>query len=55
MELFPSIISRAKTLQVITSGVNRTANGSLQLVRVYIHLFMHSSSKMGGLDGLGRM
>lgn len=32
MELFPSIISRAKTLQVITSGVNRTANGSLQLM-----------------------
>nr|XP_043607300.1 homeobox-leucine zipper protein HDG5-like [Erigeron canadensis] len=32
MELFPSIISRAKTLQVITSGVNGTANGSLQLM-----------------------
>ncbi|XP_071705243.1 homeobox-leucine zipper protein HDG5-like [Rutidosis leptorrhynchoides] len=32
MELFPSIISRAKTLQVITSGVNRNANGSLQLM-----------------------
>ncbi|XP_076928766.1 homeobox-leucine zipper protein HDG5-like isoform X1 [Bidens hawaiensis] len=32
MELFPSIISRAKTLQVITSGVNGTPNGSLQLM-----------------------
>ncbi|KAI3713721.1 hypothetical protein L1987_72307 [Smallanthus sonchifolius] len=32
MELFPSIISRAKTLQVITSGVNGTANASLQLM-----------------------
>ncbi|KAJ0811646.1 putative transcription factor & lipid binding HD-SAD family [Helianthus annuus] len=32
MELFPSIISRAKTLQVITSGVNGTPNASLQLV-----------------------
>lgn len=32
MELFPSIISRAKTLQVITSGVSGHANGSLQLM-----------------------
>ncbi|XP_071693952.1 homeobox-leucine zipper protein HDG5-like [Rutidosis leptorrhynchoides] len=32
MELFPSIISHAKTLQVISSGLNRTANGSLQLM-----------------------
>ncbi|KAK1438324.1 hypothetical protein QVD17_04131 [Tagetes erecta] len=32
MELFPSIISRAKTLQIITSGVNGTANASLQLM-----------------------
>ncbi|KAJ0431791.1 putative transcription factor & lipid binding HD-SAD family [Helianthus annuus] len=32
MELFPSIISRAKTLQVITSGVNGTPNASLQLM-----------------------
>ncbi|XP_023736253.1 homeobox-leucine zipper protein HDG5 isoform X2 [Lactuca sativa] len=32
MELFPSIISRAKTLQVVTSGVNGNANGSLQLM-----------------------
>ncbi|KAI3501570.1 hypothetical protein L1887_29450 [Cichorium endivia] len=32
MELFPSIISRAKTLQVVTSGVNGSANGSLQLM-----------------------
>ncbi|KAK9052843.1 hypothetical protein SSX86_029473 [Deinandra increscens subsp. villosa] len=32
MELFPSIISRAKTLQVIASGVNGTANASLQLM-----------------------
>ncbi|KAJ9549609.1 hypothetical protein OSB04_022152 [Centaurea solstitialis] len=32
MELFPSIISRAKTLQVISSGVNGNANGSLHLM-----------------------
>ena len=32
MELFPSIISRAKTVQVITSGVSGHANGSLHLV-----------------------
>nr|APR73264.1 homeobox protein 1 [Artemisia annua] len=32
MELFPSIISRAKTLQVITSGVGGTADASLQLM-----------------------
>ncbi|KAF5774119.1 putative homeobox-leucine zipper protein GLAB [Helianthus annuus] len=32
MELFPLIISRAKTLQVITSGVNDTPNASLQLM-----------------------
>ncbi|KAF5792520.1 putative START domain-containing protein [Helianthus annuus] len=32
MELFPSIISRAKTLQVIISGVNGTPNASMQLV-----------------------
>ncbi|MFS7888403.1 putative transcription factor & lipid binding HD-SAD family [Helianthus anomalus] len=32
MELFPSIISRAKTLQVVTSTVNGVANTSLQLM-----------------------
>ncbi|GKC71322.1 homeobox-leucine zipper protein HDG5, partial [Tanacetum coccineum] len=32
MELFPSIISRAKTLQVIVPGVNGTADASLQLM-----------------------
>ncbi|KAI8530510.1 hypothetical protein RHMOL_Rhmol11G0064700 [Rhododendron molle] len=32
VELFPSIISRAKTLQIITSGVSGHANGSLHLV-----------------------
>ena len=40
MELFPSIISRAKTLQVITSGVNGNANGSLHLVRICV-LFLY--------------
>ncbi|KAK4486537.1 hypothetical protein RD792_009221 [Penstemon davidsonii] len=32
MELFPSIISRAKTLQVVHSGVSGQANGSLHLM-----------------------
>ncbi|XP_059643825.1 homeobox-leucine zipper protein ROC3 [Cornus florida] len=32
MELFPSIISRAKTLQIITSGVSGHASGSLHLM-----------------------
>ncbi|KAL9999384.1 putative homeobox-leucine zipper protein GLAB [Helianthus debilis subsp. tardiflorus] len=32
MELFPSIISRAKTLQVVTSTVNGVSNTSLQLM-----------------------
>ncbi|KAI3712670.1 hypothetical protein L1987_71232 [Smallanthus sonchifolius] len=32
MELFPSIISRAKTLQVVTSNVNETPNASMQLI-----------------------
>lgn len=32
IELFPSIISRAKTLQVVTSGVSGHASGSLQLM-----------------------
>ncbi|KAI3805930.1 hypothetical protein L1987_21818 [Smallanthus sonchifolius] len=32
MELFPSIISRAKTLQVVTSNVNGTPNASMQLI-----------------------
>ncbi|KAG5524248.1 hypothetical protein RHGRI_031053 [Rhododendron griersonianum] len=32
VELFPSIISRAKTLQIITSGVSGHANGSLHLM-----------------------
>lgn len=32
MELFPSIISRAKTVQVITSGVSGHASGTLQLM-----------------------
>ncbi|KAE9446219.1 hypothetical protein C3L33_21884, partial [Rhododendron williamsianum] len=34
VELFPSIISRAKTLQIITSGVSGHANGSLHLVSI---------------------
>ncbi|KAI7749901.1 hypothetical protein M8C21_014074, partial [Ambrosia artemisiifolia] len=37
MELFPSIISRAKTLQVVTCAVNGAANTSLQLVRIHIY------------------
>ncbi|MFS7949277.1 putative homeobox-leucine zipper protein GLAB [Helianthus anomalus] len=32
MELFPSSITHAKALQVITSGVNETPNASLQLM-----------------------
>ncbi|KAK9274468.1 hypothetical protein L1049_021716 [Liquidambar formosana] len=32
MELFPSIVSRAKTVQLITSGVSGHASGSLQLM-----------------------
>ncbi|XP_058191041.1 homeobox-leucine zipper protein ROC3 isoform X2 [Rhododendron vialii] len=32
VELFPSIISRAKTLQIITSGVSGHASGSLHLM-----------------------
>ncbi|OIT06412.1 PREDICTED: homeobox-leucine zipper protein HDG5 [Nicotiana attenuata] len=32
IELFPSIISRAKTIQVVTSGVSGHATGSLQLM-----------------------
>ncbi|KAK6782906.1 hypothetical protein RDI58_020702 [Solanum bulbocastanum] len=32
IELFPSIISRAKTIQVVTSGVSGHASGSLQLM-----------------------
>ncbi|PHT93058.1 Homeobox-leucine zipper protein ROC3 [Capsicum annuum] len=32
IELFPSIISRAKTIQVVTSGVSEHASGSLQLM-----------------------
>ncbi|KAK4787627.1 hypothetical protein SAY86_011460 [Trapa natans] len=32
MELFPSIVSRAKTIQVITSGISGHTSGSLQLM-----------------------
>ncbi|CAI9095260.1 OLC1v1031159C1 [Oldenlandia corymbosa var. corymbosa] len=32
MELFPSIVSRAKTIQVVTSGVSGHASGTLQLM-----------------------
>ncbi|CAN4128102.1 unnamed protein product [Withania somnifera] len=32
MELFPSIISRAQTIQVVTSGVSGHSSGSLQLM-----------------------
>lgn len=32
MELFPSIVSRAKTLQVVNSGISGHASGSLQLM-----------------------
>lgn len=35
MELFPSIVSRAKTIQVISSGDSGQATGSLQLVYIY--------------------
>lgn len=34
MELFPTIVSRAKTVQVISSGVAGHASGSLQLVMI---------------------
>ncbi|KAJ0733407.1 putative homeobox-leucine zipper protein GLAB [Helianthus annuus] len=47
MELFPSIISRAKTLQVIISGVNGMPNASLQLRNSFSSLlrtkFRHGS------------
>lgn len=43
MELFPSIVSRAKTLQVVNSGISgHAASGSLQLVRD--NLFIYSKS-----------
>ncbi|XP_077234288.1 homeobox-7 [Tasmannia lanceolata] len=32
MELFPSIVSRARTIQIITPGVSGRGNGSLQLM-----------------------
>ena len=32
MEMFPTIVSRAKTLQVVSSDASGQANGSLQLV-----------------------
>ncbi|XP_010677364.2 homeobox-leucine zipper protein HDG5 isoform X1 [Beta vulgaris subsp. vulgaris] len=32
VELFPSIVSRAKTIQILASGVSGHANGSLQLM-----------------------
>lgn len=34
MELFPSIVSRAKTVQVIQADPSGQANGSLQLVGI---------------------
>lgn len=34
VELFPSIVSRAKTLQIISSGVTEHASGSLHLVSI---------------------
>lgn len=37
MELFPSIISRAKTLQVVHSEASGHASGSLHLVRFSSH------------------
>lgn len=38
MELFPSIVSNAKTLQVITPGISASGNGSLQLVISFARL-----------------
>lgn len=34
MEMFPSIISRARTLQVVASSASANANGSLHLVSI---------------------
>jgi len=34
MELFPTIVSRAKTVQIISSGASGHASGTLQLVSV---------------------
>ncbi|KAK8965140.1 Homeobox-leucine zipper protein ROC3 [Platanthera guangdongensis] len=38
MELFPSIVSKAKTIQIITSGVAGNGNGSLHLMYAEIHV-----------------
>lgn len=34
--MFPSIISRARTLQVVASGASGSVNGSLHLVSIYV-------------------
>lgn len=39
MELFPSIVSKAKTVQVISADPSGQANGSLQLVRELLNIF----------------
>ncbi|CAK9173431.1 unnamed protein product [Ilex paraguariensis] len=38
MELFPSIVSRAKTLQIVSSGVSGHASGSLYLMHAELHV-----------------
>ncbi|XP_068634836.1 homeobox-leucine zipper protein ROC3-like [Aristolochia californica] len=38
MEMFPSIISRAKTIQIITTGVSGHGNGSLQLMHAELQV-----------------
>ena len=43
MELFPSIVARAKTVQVITPGISG-ASGSLHLVRMHLMLQFFNNS-----------
>ncbi|XP_026663260.2 homeobox-leucine zipper protein ROC3 [Phoenix dactylifera] len=37
MELFPSIVSKARTVQIITAGISGHGNGSLHLMQAELH------------------
>lgn len=43
MDLFPSIVARAKTVQIVTSGISGHASGSLHLVSIWQELGFESS------------
>lgn len=43
LELFPSIVSRAKTIQVLAMGVGGNASGSLHLVCIHTHIYIYIS------------